>query len=95
MPRPLNKIAAEILIEWFPAISAGTSKPFQIHARPYAEAMLSLSSIRDNYGLETGDGIVLYFLSNVAQWRGDTARRIKSELNVHLKEKSDAGHQRG
>jgi len=95
MPRPLNKIAAEILIEWFPAMSAGTSKPFQIHARPYAEAMLSMSKISDNYGLETGEGIVLYFLTNVAQWRGDTARRIKAELNQHLKEKSNAGHTRG
>ena len=96
MPRPLNKIAAEILTEWRTDMSnPRTRKSFHTFAKPYAEAMLDLSKISDNYGMETGEGIVLYFLSNVAQWRGDTARRIKAELNAHLKEKSDAGHQRG
>jgi hypothetical protein len=91
MPRPLNKIAAEILTDWRPAMSnPKTRKSFHIFAKPWVEAMLELRVISDSYGLETGEGVVLYFLTNVAQWRGDTARRIKAELNAHLKEKSNA-----
>jgi len=91
MPRPLNLIAAEILTEWRPlSRDPKTRKSFHIFATPYVEAMLELRAISDSYGLETGEGIVLYFLSNTNHWRGDTARRIKAELNAHLKEKSNA-----
>jgi len=95
MLRPLNKIAAEILTEWRPLMSnPKTRKAHHVFAKPYVEAMLDLREISDYYGIEQGEGIVLYFLNNVSTWRGDVARRIKAELNEHLKEKSHAGHQR-
>lgn len=90
MPRPLNKIAAEILTEWRPLMAVKNPKTFVIFAKPYVEAMLDLRKISDTYGLEDGEDIVLRFLVNSANWRGDTARRIKAELNAHLKEKSNA-----
>jgi len=74
MPRPLNKIAAEILADWGP-------KPKFIFALPYARAMLDLTSINDHYGTEPADEIVLRFLSNAAPWRGEVARNIKKELH--------------
>ena len=54
-------------------------------ARPYLDAMYSLSTIQDNYGLDDGASIVLYFLSNSNSWRGDVARAVKKELNRRCK----------
>ncbi len=49
-------------------------------AVPYLNAMGSLESVDDNYGADSGRSVVLYFLSNAAQWRGGTARAVKAEL---------------
>ena len=46
--------------------------------------MRQLDSIQDNYGLDSGRSVVLYFLSNAATWRGDKAREIKKELKAIL-----------
>jgi hypothetical protein len=54
-------------------------------AVPYLEAMCSLNSVSDNYGLDSGKSIVLYFLCNAQTWKGDTARSIKAELKRRLK----------
>lgn len=81
--RPLNKIAADVLANWGP----GQPKGYQIFAKPYALAMLELRQISDHYGLDDAEDIILRFLTNVVQWRGDKARTIKTELNAHLKEK--------
>jgi len=35
--------------------------------------------------MDSGDSIVRYFLSNASTWRGETARRVKKELNAMLK----------
>lgn len=77
--RPIYKIAEEISADW--------KKPY-FGAVPYISAMRRLSSIDDNYGLDSGRSIVLYFLSNATTWRGETARRIKKELNDIIKGKS-------
>lgn len=82
MARPLNKIAAEILTDWGPQPPKG----YQVFARPYVIAMLDLKSITDCYGVDPADDIVIRFLTNAVPWRGDTARRIKLELNTILKE---------
>lgn len=74
--RPLSEIASEISEDW--------TKVY-FGAVPYLEAMSSLTSINDNYGMDSGKSIVLYFLSNASTWRGDTARRIKAELNAMAK----------
>jgi len=74
--RTLSTIAAEIRSDW--------RAPY-FGAVPYIDAMSALSGVGDSYGAERGAGIVLYFLSNAATWRGDTARRIKAELKAMIK----------
>lgn len=69
--RPLNLIAKEIKSLW--------TKPY-FGAVPYLDAMLTLNSIEDNYYLDSGKSIVLYFLANAQTWRGEDAKRIKAEL---------------
>lgn len=70
--RPLYEIAADIRKDW------GAKVNFA--AKPYLDAMASLTSINDNYGWDSGKTIVLYFLGNASSWRGETAKTIKKEL---------------
>jgi hypothetical protein len=74
--RPLSQIVGEIRKDW---------KPVNYAAKPYLEAMECLSSIKDNYGMDSGKSIVLYFLSNASQWKGETAKRVKLELKALCK----------
>lgn len=71
--RPLHEIAREIVADW--------RKPY-FGAAPYIEALLTLDSTQDRYGLDSARSIVAYFLSNATTWRGDTARRVKAELKA-------------
>ncbi|MDD4922201.1 MAG: hypothetical protein PHS30_06960 [Bacteroidales bacterium] len=80
--RPLYAIAKEIYANWRKEIS-GTELYFG--AKPYLSAMYSLDKITDSYGSDSGRSIVAYFLSNASSWRGETAKRIKKELNAMLK----------
>jgi hypothetical protein len=48
-------------------------------------AMSSLESIKDTYGMDSGYSIVAYFLSNASQWKSDVARMVKAELKRRLK----------
>jgi hypothetical protein len=73
--RQINEIAQEIKADW---------KNVYFGAEPYLEAMESLRSIDDAYGLDTGKSMVVYFLANAGTWRGDTARRVKAELKGML-----------
>lgn len=75
--RPLYEIAKEIREDWGSKIYFG--------AKPYLAAMLSLNSINDNYGLDSGKCMVRYFLANASTWRGEVAKRIKAELKNMLK----------
>lgn len=79
MARPLSEIASEIRRTW---------TPVYFGAVPYLQAMGSLDGIGDTYGADDARGIVLYFLSNARTWKGETARRIKAELNAILKGKA-------
>lgn len=74
--RKLNVIANEIKTDW---------KKVNFGAVPYLQAMQTLSNVNDKYGLDTGKSIILYFLSNASSWRGETAKRIKLELNKMIK----------
>lgn len=74
--RPLYKIAAEIQADW---------KNIYFGAKPFLDAMMSLDSINDDYYMDSGRSIVAYFLANAQTWRGETAKRIKKELNSMLK----------
>ena len=69
--RSLEIIAGEIHRDW--------KKPY-FGAVPYLEAMSQLDSINDQYGYDSAKSVVLYFLSNASSWKGETARRIKTEL---------------
>ena len=75
-PRALSVIAREIRRLW--------TRPY-FGAVPYMQAMASLESVHDAYGLDPGREIVNYFLANAATWRGEDAKRIKAELKSMLK----------
>jgi hypothetical protein len=77
MSRPLWLIANDIVNYW-PNVNYA--------AKPYLEAMFSLSSIKDDYYADSGESVVLYFLANANSWRGEKAREIKAELKAILKE---------
>jgi hypothetical protein len=71
MYRPLYEIAREIEKDW--------KRPY-FGAVPYLEAMGYLNSIEDNFIEDSGKSVVLYFLANANTWRGEVARRVKTEL---------------
>lgn len=54
-------------------------------AVPYLDAMSCLRTVNDNYGLDSGESVVLYFLANANTWRGDVARAVKAELKRRTK----------
>lgn len=54
-------------------------------AKPYLEAMDCLNSTTDSYGADSGRSIVAYFLANASNWRGETAKIVKAELNKRIK----------
>ena len=74
--RSLQTIANEIWTDW---------KKINYGAEPYLNAMAPMQSVQDDYGYDSGKSIVLYFLANATTWRGETARRVKKELNALVK----------
>lgn len=74
--RPISEIAREIKTDW--------KNPFY-GAVPYIDAMLEIEHIEDDYFQDSARGIVCYFLGNARTWKGETAKRIKAELNLMLK----------
>jgi len=76
--RTLSEIANEIHGEC-------STKDWYIYAEAYVTPMKSLTSLSDTYGADSAESIVLYALSNLTSWRGETARRVKAELNGMLK----------
>ena len=73
--RGLHEIAREIRQDW---------KNVSYYAQPYLAAMGYLGSMDDKYYNDSGESVVLYFLSNASSWRGETAKRIKAELKAML-----------
>lgn len=78
MARYLTSIARDIRADW--------ERPY-FGAIPYLNAMSQLDSIRDNFGFDSGESIVRYFLNNAKTWRGPIAREIKAELKSILEGK--------
>ena len=76
-PRPIHVIAAEIKTDWGTGINGA--------AAPYLAAMETIKDIGDDYGHETAAEVVVRFLSVANTWRGETARRVKVELDDMLK----------
>lgn len=84
-PRSLSEIARDIMkSQWYRSNSS-------IYARDYICAMLDLGSIDDQYGLDSGESVVLYALSNMATFKGEEARAIKLELKAHLSKNKKRG----
>jgi hypothetical protein len=79
--RPLHTIAGEILAD--PALK-GNSRTY---AEPYLRALRSVRSVTDAYGQDNGDSLARYAVSNLAHYRGETARRLKAELRAHFEVK--------
>ena len=77
MARPLYEIANDIFSDW--------ERP-DYAALPYLEAMLELTTINDNYGADSAESIVLYFLNNAGKWKGPVAKALKAELNLLVKQ---------
>ena len=73
MPRKVKDIAQDILNDWIVPND---------YAAPYLSAMLKIENIEDNYGLDSAQSVVLYFLSNASSWKGEKAREIKKELKA-------------
>lgn len=73
--RLLSDIAREIRGDW---ANVGFA------AKPYLFAMSQLDRIEDRYIRESGEEIVIRFLCNASGWRGETARRVKVELQSML-----------
>lgn len=76
--RTVRDIALEIHADW---------KNVNYAARPYLEAIMEIRTeankeaiAGDRYYWESTKGIILYFLTNAATWRGEKARQIKVEL---------------
>ena len=78
--RPIYQIASDIRKEW-----SKDKNGINYAAKPYLNALLSLSSIKDQYGMDSGRDMVLYFLSNASSFRGGQAKSLKLELKQHLK----------
>ena len=76
-PRPIYEIAAEIRREW---------KNVYFGAVPYLDALMSMTSGSDAYGLDPGYSIINYFFANASTFRGARAKELKYELALHLPE---------
>jgi len=74
--RPIYEIANEIRTDW---------KTVNYAAKPYLIAMRTLDKISDSYGMDSAKSIIAYFLANAGTWRGETAKRVKLELNKMIK----------
>lgn len=80
MARSLSVIAREIRADY-----ASKGKPVYYSAKPYVDAMAQLDSINDQYYADDARSVVLYALSNLSTWRGETAKAVKLELKALLK----------
>ena len=84
--RTFSAIAEEVLNLW--KAQYGKCLPWSLKcALPYLEAMLECDTTNKDaeYYVDTVESVVLYFLANITNWRGDNARRIKAELKSMLK----------
>jgi len=64
-------------------------KSVYFSAKPYLEAMEHLNSINGSIGQDSGREIILYFLINSKQWKGQTAREIKLHLRELINENNE------
>ena len=80
--REIREIARDIHFTWVD--KNGSPAKARWCAKPYLDAMFTLKTMDENYGLDTAVSVVLYFLANAAQFKGPDARRLKTELWAQL-----------
>jgi hypothetical protein len=73
--RTIRAIALDVKANW--------PKPFY-GAVPYLDAMSTLQTVKDYYGLDSARSILEYFLANATTFRGEDARRLKAEIKALL-----------
>jgi hypothetical protein len=71
--RTISAIARDIRADW---------KKVNYAAKPYLEAMLTLHSLETDFGHDSGENIVRYFLCNASTYRGEKAKTLKAELKT-------------
>ena len=72
--RSISAIASDIRSDWGIKVNYA--------AKPYLQAMLSINEHCPNYGNDSGESIVRYFLCNASSYRGEKAKALKSELKT-------------
>lgn len=75
--RPIYCIAEDILNDWGDKINSA--------AQPYLCAMLETEANQEEYGADSLDEIISYFLSNSLTYHTNKAREYKKELRNFLK----------
>lgn len=73
--RPLSEIARDIREDY-----ARQGKPVYYAAKPYVDALATLTNVTDSYYMDSAESILRYTLSNLGTWRGDKAREVKQEI---------------
>lgn len=73
----ISEIAKIIKQDW---------NPVYFTAVPYLDAMEQIESIGRSIGYDRNSEIVLNFLNNSKQWKGETAREVKAYLRELIKE---------
>ena len=85
----ISDIASLIFSDWKAQLKPGQQlRQKAAAAYPYMDAMLDLHGNLNEarYINDTGKTIVLYFLGNAAQYKGEQAKLIKAELKRRLKD---------
>jgi hypothetical protein len=75
--RPIYDIAREIKKVWGSKVNYA--------AKPYLDAMQSLTDKNSMYYQDSAKSIVNYFLANASTFRGEDAKRLKEELKQVIK----------
>lgn len=80
MKRQVYEIARDITQDL-----AAQGKKINYAAEPYLNAMRQCGDITGNYYCDSVKSVVLYFLANARSYRGETAKRLKAELQALCK----------
>ncbi len=84
--RKVSQVAEDIVSAWIDeqSVRRGPVPMYLVTAWPYLEAMLKMATVKEMYGMEEGEMVILRFLDNATYWRGERARVLKAELNAML-----------
>ena len=71
--RPISQIARDISIDW---------QNVKYSAKPYLNALSQLHDVNDRFGFDDAKSLIRYFLANASSYRGENAKKYKSELKA-------------